>query len=532
MGRVVATVASGLMYGLIFPPTSWSALSWIALVPFLIAIRGRGALAAAGLAGLLGWVGTLSVIPWLIPTLHEHFGRSLPFSVAFWLLFGTTALAPYYAIGLGAQAWAARRLPRCTGPLLFAAAWTACEFARIQLGFRSPWTRLGDAHAAAPWLRQIADLTGVYGVSALVALGNAVAAEAVLVLRDRVRGRPVAWRRAAIAPAIFAGLLVLALAYGARQSRVHAPEAQADDDFEVAVVQGNVKPELRWRRLTASRVLRRYGGLTRDLLAAAGDDPPDLVVWPENAIQTPVDDPMYGPPLRRLARRSALLVGAPRSTAANGERRHFNSVALLADSRVAGHYDKRRLLPFSETRPFGELGSFGRRGDLDVDEYTPGTEAPLFDVADRSLATLICMEALYPELARAAARRGAGVLVNPSNDGWYRGLGGARQHLEMVVFRAVETRLPVVRATTTGVSAVVAADGSILESLGEGETGVVRARLPEAPRRASVYVRIGDVFAWSCAAALALAVGAAAGRAREGHARSGVPSTNPPERKA
>lgn len=482
------SLITGLLYGLLFPPLGAVGLSWIALTPLALALRSvrpaRGVLVAA----LSTWIGAATVIPWVVPTLHDHFEKSWPFSVGFWLLLSAISLAPFYAPLLAAQTWAARRLPRVWAPLLFAAAWVGAEWLRMQLGLRSPWTRLGDAHFEAARFRQIADLFGVYGLSFVVALGNGVFAEVIACCADRYRTGRAEWRPALKAALIFVGLFSLALAYGSWRL---ATLERSPSRFEVAVVQGALPPELRWRRATAGRVLRRYGGLTRDLLRGSSHGDPDLIVWPENAIQTSPGDPIYGPPLLRLSMRAPLLVGAPRSEAG----RQFNSAYFLSGGEVRGHYDKRRLLPFSETRPFRELGAFGERGDLDAKQYAAGTVGVLFDVAAQRVAPLICMEALYPDLAREAARSGATVLVVLSNDGWFRGRGSQEQHAAMVALRAVETRLPVIRATTTGISAVIGPDGAVVGKLGVGERGVLRVVVPLAEGGIPLYVRIGDAFA-------------------------------------
>src|SRR4029453_2795636 len=207
----------------------------------------------------------------------------------------------------------------------------------------------------------------------------------------------------------------------------------------------------------------------------------------------------YGAALRGLAERVPLLVGAPLSDVRDGVRRHYNSALLLRPDGTVESYDKRRLLPFSETRPLGALAAFGARGDLDADEYTPGERAGFFEIADRRLAVLICMEALHPELAREAALGGATAIVNLSNDGWYAGRGGAAQHLAQVRFRAVAPRLPALRATTTGITAAIAPDGTLLGTLEEGASGVLRVDLP-FPGEASLYTRVGDAFALVCIA--------------------------------
>ncbi len=529
MRALFASVAAGLLYGLIFPPAGLSALSWVGLAPLAWALRGRSLAATAGLAFLFALVGTASVVPWLVPTLHHHFGQSWGASIAFWLLVSAISLAPYYAVLLAAGSWAARRLPPAATPLLFACAWTGAEWCRTQIGLRSPWMRLGDAHFASLHLRQVADLFGVYGLSFLLAYSNGVVAEAGVGLAGRLRGRRVSLRALAWNAGACGALVAAALGYGAQRL---ADLDTGGSGFEVALVQGNVDAELRWRRSRASQVLQRYGGLTRDLLDAR-EAGPDLVVWPENALQTQVDDPVYGPPLLRLSARTPLLVGAPRSEAANGGRHSFNSVFLLEGGVARGHYDKRRLLPFSETLPLGGFWALGGSGDLDAVLYTPGEAARLFEVAGERLAPLLCMEALYPEFAREAVRGGATVLANLSNDGWFRGRGGPEQHLAMATFRAIETRRPVLRATTRGISAVIAPDGSTLARLATGVSGVLHVELPRAQEEATLYTRSGDAFAVGCLCVVAVATLAAGRRSlAPPQASTGVAESIPPRTSA
>lgn len=516
MLRIAATLVSGATYGLLFPPFALDWLSWLVLVPLILAVKGLSPLRAGLLFGAWAWVGTVFIIAWLVPTLHEHFEQTYAFSVVFWLVFGMTALSPYYALVLGSWVKASSHAGAPARVVLFAACWVVAEYARVHLGFESPWTRLGDAQVGSVHLRQIADVGGVYAVSAVVALVNAAVAEVLCAGWAARRARDVAWRPVAAAAALALACVGLSVLYGF--VRLAAPGESRP--LRVATVQGNVPPELRWRRSTASRVMQRYGGFTRDLLL--GDGPmPDLIVWPENAIQTPLDDPTYGRIVRKMTARGVpLLVGAPYSEGRGEEQLHYNSAHLLLPAGGGLRYDKRRLLPFSETRPFSGFGpaglaGFGPRGDLDAVQYTPGRSAGLFDIrgesaggaapggGDARLGVLICMEALYPELAREAVRMRAQVLVNLSNDGWYRGRGGAEQHLAQVVFRAIETRTPIVRATTTGISAVVGPDGSLLATLGEDESGVLRAEVPLRLGPIPFYARFGDAFALACILGLA-----------------------------
>lgn len=513
LGRWLGVVLSAALYTLSFPPFGWAALSWVALVPLWLALRSAAPLIAAGLSAVWGWLMTAAIIAWLVPTLHEHFGFSHAASVAFWLAFSAVVVAPFYALASALHAWPRRGPGSVVSPLLWAAAWVAAEYARTHLGFRSPWALLGDAHAESPYLRQVASVGGVYAVSGVVALGNAAACELVAFAWALRHSEVTDLRAGAVAGTACACALSAALVFGAIRITPDVPgrePASAGRALDVAIVQGNVATELRWNRAQASRVLRRYACLTREAVdrdAAA----PDLVVWPENAIQTSLDDPVYGRALRELAHRTPpLLIGAPRSELRGDTRHHFNSAWLLRGERVE-HYDKRRLLPFSEASPLVSVEPlasllsswrFGPRGDLDAGHYTPGQRPGRFELGPHTLGVLICMEALYPSLAREAARGGASVIVALSNDGWYRGRGGAEQHHAQSVFRAIETGLPLVRATTTGISSIVLPDGTVSARLGAGESGVLRATVALGARAPTLYTRVGDVFPIACCSAL------------------------------
>jgi apolipoprotein N-acyltransferase len=212
-----------------------------------------------------------------------------------------------------------------------------------------------------------------------------------------------------------------------------------------------------------------------------------------------------------------VLVGAPRT----GKEGHHNSAALMIPNEEIRYYDKMRLLPFSETHPIDHLRSLPAHGDDHPFGYIAGARPGLFDWNEGRLGVLICFEAIYPSLARDLALQGATAIVNLSNDGWYRGSGGPEQHLGQVVFRAIETGLPLIRSTTTGISAVISPSGEIVARLEEGERGILRVSVPTARREATLYVRHGDVYAKGSALLLCLTAALALLRMRRKGA--GVP---------
>jgi apolipoprotein N-acyltransferase len=271
-------------------------------------------------------------------------------------------------------------------------------------------------------------------------------------------------------------------------------------------------------------VLERYASLTREALRAG---PAALVVWPENAIQVEPGDPALGPALRAFAARlggAPLLLGAPRSARGpDGGLLRTNAAHLLGPGGAAAHYDKIRLLPLGESSPLPGAA----RGDLDAGVWSAGREPGLLDAGGLRLGVLICLEATDPGMARTLARGGAAVLVNLSNDGWFRGRGGDRQHLQLARFRAIETGLPLLRATTTGVTAVIAPDGALVAALPPGEPGVLRAALPARRPGATLYARTGDVLPAACSLVCVGAAALAASRARSPRAQPRAVSASP-----
>jgi apolipoprotein N-acyltransferase len=510
------TLLSALLYGALFAPFAASFVGWVAIAPLFYALAAARPLRAAALGGVFGLGITAVVIAWIVPTARDYFGVSTATALGFLLLVCLNTTVPYYAAVAGALAALRSRLGDTAWWLLVPAAWVTAEYARSELGLRSSWGLLGDAWSGSGALRQIADCTGIYGVSAVVAVANAaIAAIARSLIHRRAIAGPL--RVAAVAAAAVA----VSIAYGTwRIGAVDATPADPHGALHVALVQGNVPQSLRWNRVHASRVLRAYGQLTREAIAAGGEAP-DLVVWPESALQTELADPTYGPPLRALVDRAGVpvLAGIPRSE----EDHHYNSALLLAPGGSSAYYDKVRLLPFVERWPWRPIGSSGSGARSEL-EYSAGRELGLFRIRGRPIGVLICLEVIDPDIARATLGAGAEALFNLSNDGWYANTPGVAQHFAKAVYRAIENRVPVVRATATGITAVIDPSGTVRERLRENETAVLHAAVPSA-WPPSFYRRFGDVFAIACCLAFAMAGAVAVARAIND--RGGRPEGDP-----
>ena len=261
---------------------------------------------------------------------------------------------------------------------------------------------------------------------------------------------------------------------------------------EVAVVQTNVAPQLHWTRAYTDAQVAAHLRAS-EALPIGG---PSLIVWPEHSVPRYLErEPMLAVELARFAtrHRADLVFGGPR----HADGHTYNSARLItAAGRNGGHYDKRRLVLFAEQKPL-RLSGQGEANES-PEEFTAGTGSGVLQ-SFVPIGVSICHEVVHPDLTRASVRDGAELLVNIANDGWLDGefAFAGRQHLAMAVFRAVESRRFLVRAATTGNSAVIDPYGRVLASQSADTAGIVTARV-SGSRVLTPYVRGGDLFAVGC----------------------------------
>ena len=347
-------------------------------------------------------------------------------------------------------------------------------------------------------MSQFASVVGVYGLS-LVTVA-ATAALAPLVGPGATRSRLIS-----------AGLGVLALVSAGVFGAVRL--AQADLQFTdtlVRLVQADVKQETKWSPEAYRSIVDRYVALT----GQPGARVPDVVVWPEGALPASANEVFASTDATAIAGAlrpgQTLLMGLARGEAdltAPGGGRYYNSLFALADEggpglRIAAVYDKHRLVPFGEYLPLGSvMTAIGLRSLVHMpSDFTAGpTPAPIQIPGAPPAQILICYESLYPGFTPGAAGR-PDWIVNASNDAWFGATSGPRQHLNLASYRAIETGLPIARATPTGISAMIDPWGRIVDGqrLDPGVMGVIDALLPR-PTGVTPYGRLGD---WPFLAAL------------------------------
>ncbi len=493
MRAIPLILVSAGLHALAFPPYDIAPLGFVAVVPFLVAIR-RLSPGRAALAGhLWGSVAIWGVGYWVAEALTYYYQQPWWFGVLFCIVGCQILWGAYYAAFAVCARWTLPRLPIGWRPIGTAFLWVACELARAQLLTGEPWMLLGYALMPSGHLIQSADLGGVYLLSFATILVNATIAELILA--------PDPWRRA-LAPRLLAppaALLVGMFMYGEMRLGEVSP---TEHPLEVTVVQGNNDLGSQWRPEFYGAGLELYTQLSKE---AASEQTPDLFVWPESAVTFFL---AHEPGLRaKLARemgdlKADLIVGAPHHE--NSEH-YFNSAFYLTpEGAIRGRYDKGHLLPFGEYFPLRFL-AFLRRHFERVRTFTPGDDRVLLPTRAGPAATVICFEAIFPEIVRAKMRLGATFLVNLSNDVWLGRGAGQAQHLAMVALRAVENRTWVVRATTTGHSAFIDPWGRIRSMTPMDEVATLTESIVPM-RRETIYKSWGDWFAYLCVGGALLAL--------------------------
>ncbi len=427
-----------------------------------------------------GWlfgIGMFGVgVSWIFVSIHEFGSASVPLAALLTLLF-VSFMALYPAL-LGYVAtrilnWlrgAKRSVPAVELLVILPALWTLFEWWRGWFLSGFPWLNLGVSQMGTP-LAGLAPLLGEYGVS------WAVAFSAGLVVLMVLRSGPL-WRYLVVLSVLWSG------AWLAGQIEWTQPKGKP---LKVALLQGNVPQEIKWLPEQLRPSLELYTGLT----AQHWDS--DLIIWPETAITAFYYQLKDGfiTHLQQAAKEhnTDLLVGLPITDQDSG--RYYNAMMSLGSSQ--GFYRKHHLVPFGDFVPFEEqLRGLIAFFDLPMSSFSAGApRQPLLQAAGHKVGISICYEdAFGSEVIRTLPE--ADLLVNVSNDAWWGDSFGPHQHLQIASMRALEGGRPLVRATNTGITAIVDHYGQITAAAPQFQVAVLTGMVQ--PRQgATPYVRWGNL---------------------------------------
>ncbi|HBG46378.1 MAG TPA: apolipoprotein N-acyltransferase [Deltaproteobacteria bacterium] len=500
MRPLALALISGISLVFAFPPFGLGALAWFTFIPLILALEGQGKLKGFLLGIASGAAFSLGAVYWVVHSMSNYGGVPVYASIAVMLLL-VIYLSLYWGV-FGLVYTLASPMERTAKLLIAPAVWVALEYMRGYLLTGFPWVLVGYTQSDYLPLIQVADTTGVWGVSFAVIAFNTAASFAASYLLRREGRAPV------LPLAIAAALVATIASYGFVRMKAVDRDVERWSGIKVGVAQGSIDQAVKWDGRYQDSTIDIYTALT----AEASDAMARLVIWPETAIPF-----YYEPgkvkdgPVGEIARKSGsyILTGSPSYTynPVSNEARYFNSAYLLNPlGDTVGKYDKFHLVPFGEYVPLRGMLPFEKltAGIGDFDEGSGPVPIPF---EGGGIGTLVCFESIFPEISRGHVRGGATVLANLTNDAWFGYTSAPYQHFQMSVFRAVENKSFLVRAANTGISAVIDPNGRVRKKTGLFERTMIVDEVRMRQGALTFYTMYGDLFALGCSVIAAVFVG-------------------------
>jgi apolipoprotein N-acyltransferase len=490
---MILSIIAAVLLSLSFSSFNLGILSWFGFIPLLIALENKSLRQSFFMAFFCGVIFWAATVYWLI---HVTLLGQIILILYLAIYFGVFGIAVYLS-----------RFYSCLNRLFFiTSSWVLLEYLRSYLFTGFPWSLMAFSQYKNLPLIQIADFSGVWGVSFLVVLVNV---GLYLFLRNKSRKNILA---------VCVALLFMSLIYGFHKLNNNSKIPANAKVLKVSVVQGNILQHLKWDRRATDFILNNY----KEVTIWAVKEKPDLVIWPEASVPG-----LFGQDEKEFAevfnlakgQNINLLVGAVSQVNDN----YFNSALLINNSgQLLDTYNKLHLVPFGEFIPFKKtfpfLETIAPIGDITAGEkYTifklqadtfASPEAGLSTNPDKSdgigFGVLICFEDLFPQISRQFIKNGAKFLVNITNDAWYKEGSAPYQHFAASVFRAVENHVYLARAANTGISGIIDPYGRIIAKVSDGKgkdifvKGYSSQKIYLVPAKPTFYNHFGDLFIIFC----------------------------------
>ncbi len=480
--NIFLALLSGILLFLSFPKYGLGFIAWIAFVPLFIALRDvlslRRALFLGWITGLTAFVGILYWITYVVVNYgHLPLYQGVPI-----MLLLACYLSIYVALFAGGIVYLKRKVALyLVAPVL----WVCLEYLKSQLFTGFPWENLGYSQFNNLFFIQIADVTGVFGLSFLIILLNTAFFE---IITERSK------KSFALAACV---LLLWSGVYGYGVLRINQINQILKNapGMEVSLIQGNIDQSIKWNENIQKETIDIYEELSLRHPPAHGG----LIVWPETAVPFNFQDENA---LRQRVKdlsvktKSWFIFGSMSYAPNNLQTDYYNSAYLLSpQGDIRNKYDKVHLVPYGEYVPMRNLFPFINRLTAGMGDFAKGKGFYPLTMGERKIGVMICYEAILPEAARTYKNMAADLLVNITNDAWFGTTSAPYQHLSMSIFRAVETRLYLVRAANTGISAIVDPAGKIIKrtELFKKDEIHGNVKLISLP---TIYAQYGDWLVW------------------------------------
>lgn len=496
--RLLMAIASAVGLAFAFPSYDLRLLAWISLALLILSVLGASN-RVAGLCGFLhGFAFVAISVPWIFTVMRVHGYMDSITSAAVFAL-----IAAAWGVLTGAFARCVAFLSKLSVAAACVAApflWVTMEFARLHLPeIAFPWNLAGYPASENLAFMQLAPLTGIFGLSFVVCAFNALCAWAC------AASRVSAVRRFALVAVVAAVLIIVGLAgprFVPRETAGHLARLVQLNFPEVPSYAPN------WMDLHASDLdrLERMSLASSNHRSVPNSDGPDLTIWPEAPAPFMFLDPKFGARAERLARStghpflSGVIEWKPGTgSPENNQLQPYNSAVMLdAQGRRIFSYDKIHLVPFGEYEPFPLIHHLVASMSQEVGGFRKGSSYSVGQLPNGEwFGVFICYESIFPNEVRRFVGKGANLLINISNDGWFGRSAAPDQHLLMARVRAAENRRWLLRATNNGFTASIDPYGRVVAQL----PADIRAAL-DAPydfrTGSTIYARFGDWLAWLC----------------------------------
>lgn len=480
--RILLALGSGIALALSFPNYNLPLLAWIAIGMLVVASCG----VRPGEASLYGFLHGFAFMPICVPwvdTVMRQYGNVDPLASAgivglMALIMGLLMMIFSSSVARASQKSIA--LACVIAPFV----WVSLEFVRTNLPYIGfPWNLTGYAASGNLAFVQLTSITGIYGLSFVVAAYSSLAAYSLMNRKSRacvVLG----------ATTLVMGLIAAVGSHFVPKAEAHHVAHLVQTDFP----QSESYPS-NWMILHAAE-LDQLEKISIDAARRA----PGLIVWPEVPAPFSLQDPAFRAKATLIAvsAKEDFLVGVVDWKLQAGKWDASNSAVLLDPSgQRVFTYDKVHLVPFGEYVPLRRWLTFAGRLTADISDFTPGTQRNVGKLPDGTFGVFICYEAVFPGEVRRFAANGAQLLITISNDGWFGKSAARAQHLMMARVRAVESRRWLLRATNNGLSASVDPYGRFVARMAPDIRGQMDAPY-DFRTNLTIYSRFGDWFSWLC----------------------------------
>jgi len=520
---VAAILSAGLLelpFPIAGPMPRWrSIFAWFGLVPLLWAILSpatvkstrlfRRAFLLAYVCGVLWYIGNCY---WVRDTML-HYGDMPTGAPTLLLIAFSLVLGLYFGLfGVGLmlvrQATGKPKVALIAAPFL----WVALDLAAARIT-SVPWDQLGYSQVDNGIAIGLAPWAGVYGITFLLVLMNALTTGAIfefLSRRNEPGSRPAILR---ILSVVLIGTSLCGSFFRPPKSAVSATAVLIQPNLDVGGDNDWTSPadwqqHMTWLQKLASEHCKTYiagvpqtGAANGEIICPPYPTHPDLVVWPEAPALSFIEaDPRFQNGISTLARneQAPVIVGGYGVDTTEGEQLDYNSAMVFApDGHRVGRYDKIHLVPFGEYIPFQQYLTFAHKLTGKVSSFSRGNQRSTFRLNGHRYGIFICYEAVFADEVRHFAQLGAEVLVNISDDGWYGDTSAPWQHLNMARMRAIENRRWLLRATNNGVTAAIDPYGRVRQSIPRHQADSLPAQYGFRDD-VTFYTAHGDVFAWLC----------------------------------